>query len=107
VEYNRNTIVGVVAFIVVVVGFVATGGLKALIWFIALVAICVWSWWLYTFKTNSKLMFYGVKVPANILLNPLLLLLLLGSFFSFNFKYGKHAQIYTNKPNPEMKADEI
>ena len=106
-KYSRDTIVGAVAIIVVVIGFAATGGLKALLWFISLVAICVWSWWLYTFKTNSKLMFYGVKVPANILLNPLLLLLLLGSFFSLKFKYGKHAQIDTNKPNHEMKADEI
>ncbi|WP_157671911.1 hypothetical protein [Desulfuromonas soudanensis] len=86
VNYKRETIIGSTAFIAVILGFAFTGGLNALLYFFCLTIITLWSWWIYTVKTNSKVIFYWVKVPANIFLNPLLLILLLGSWSQNNFK---------------------
>ena len=109
-DLNRDTIVGAIAIIAVILGFAATGGINALLWLIALVGISVWSWWLYTFKASSRLIFYGVKVPANILLNPLLLIFLLNSWSQMKMK-AKAASKYSlydseEKPNHAIKADE-
>lgn len=98
-EYNRETVVGGIVIIGLIVAFALTGGVEAILWFLGLVLVSIWSWWLYTVEVKSRLVFYAVKVPANILLNPLLILLLIGSYISFRVKHGKKGYMANDSLN--------
>ena len=101
-QLTKEAKVGLAVMALAALAFVGAGGIEAVIFVLTFTLVAAWSWWLYTFETKSDAMFYWVKVPANILFNPLLLFLLLGSWAlrKFNKSQRKPGYLLDGSPKP-------
>lgn len=83
---NNEKIIGAIILMGMIGAIIWLGGLEFLSMATAFILCGLFGVYLYSFKTNSWVVFLFLKVPANILFNPFYLILLLKSWTMLAYK---------------------